>query len=96
MQFLDKTCSVRVTRDVQYASGRINVNSTPSDRPLCLDVYEPENVPTGSLRPGLIMAFGGAFHRGSKETDEFDNDGHRNTPVAEYCREFARRGYAAF
>ena len=96
MRFLDKTCSVRVTRDVQYANGRINVNSTPSERPLCFDVYEPENSTTGSLGPALIMAFGGAFHRGSKEADEFDNDSHRNTPVAEYCLEFARRGYVAF
>ncbi len=96
MRFIDKSCAVRVTRDVQYATGRVNANTAPRDRPLCFDAYEPENDPAGTLRPALIMAFGGAFHRGSKEADEFDNDGHRNTPVAQYCSEFARRGYAAF
>jgi acetyl esterase/lipase len=96
MRFIDKSFEVQVTRDVQYATGRVGANSNARDRPLCLDAYEPESDPAGTLRPALIMAFGGAFHRGSKEADEFDNEGHRNTPVAQYCREFARRGYAAF
>ena len=96
MRFTDKSFGVRVTREVQYATARVGVNASPRDRPLSLDVYEPEGDPADTLRPALIMAFGGAFHRGSKEADEFDNEGHRNTPVAEYCREFARRGYVAF
>lgn len=96
MRFIDKSFGVQVARDVQYATGRVEANANPRDRPLCFDAYEPEDDPAGTLRPALIMAFGGAFHRGSKEADEFDNEGHRNTPVAQYCREFARRGYAAF
>ncbi len=86
---------VRVTRDVRYGTGRINVSSEPTDRALRLDVYEPIGA-GAALRPALIMAFGGAFHRGSKESDEFDGASQRNTPVAEYCRAFAARGYAAF
>jgi acetyl esterase/lipase len=88
--------AVKVTRDVAYGSARIHVNSTPKERVLALDVYEPDGAPVDGARPALVMAFGGAFHRGTKETDEFDNDGHRNTPVSAYCREFARRGYVAF
>jgi hypothetical protein len=40
------------------------------------------------------MAFGSAFHRGSKENDAFESEGG-NTSVAEYCLRFARRGYVA-
>lgn len=72
------------------------MNLEPIERALYLDVYEPEDTSAGVTRPALIMAFGGAFHRGSKESDEFDSDDQRNTPVAEYCRAFARRGYVAF
>jgi predicted esterase len=42
------------------------------------------------------MAFGGAFHRGSKEDDAFEVEGSTNTAIAEYCLEFAKRGYVCF
>lgn len=98
----DKKYTVEVIRDVQYGTGGVNHSTAPKTRALCLDVYLPQSSllasstkpPSG--RPALIMAFGGAFHRGSKEADEFDVEGHRNTPVSEYCYEFARRGYVAF
>jgi predicted esterase len=41
------------------------------------------------------MAFGGAFHRGDKRQDEFEQAGQRNTPVSAYCAALARRGYVA-
>ena len=96
MRYLDKTLGVRVTQDVLYGTARVNIATAPALRELRLDVYEPDDAPVKGGRPALIMAFGGAFHRGNKEADEFDNDGHRNTPVSAYCREFARRGYVAF
>ena len=91
----EKRYGVQVTSNVPYGTARVNVSTSPKDRTLALDVFSPEGA-SQSPRPALIMAFGGAFHRGNKETDEFDNDGHRNTPVSGYCREFARRGYVAF
>lgn len=101
-QFKDKEYTVEVIRNVQYGTGGINHTTVPKARALCLDVYLPRSSRAGdsmtpqSGRPALIMAFGGAFHRGSKEADEFDVEGHRNTPVSEYCYEFAKRGYVAF
>ena len=92
----EKRFGVKVTRDVPYGSARVAATTSPRERTLGLDVYSPEDGSTGASRPALIMAFGGAFHRGNKEADEFDNDGHRNTPVSAYCREFAGRGYVAF
>jgi len=100
--FIDKKYTVKVVRDVQYGLGGIHHTTAPRERALCLDVYLPElsaeeESSRGSAgKPALIMAFGGAFHRGSKEADEFDNEGHRNTPVSTYCYEFARRGYVTF
>lgn len=96
MELEGQPFEVRITRNVQYATGRIHAGSRPTERALHLDVYEPVGVSGAVRRPALIMAFGGAFHRGSKESDEFDGDCQRNTPVAEYCRRFAARGYVAF
>lgn len=87
---------VRVSRDIVYGSGRIHIGSTPCERALKLDIYEPAVERANRSLPALIMAFGGAFHRGDKQADEFEQDGQRNTPVSEYCRMFARRGYVAF
>lgn len=88
--------NLRISRDVVYGSGRIHVGSAPRERPLTLDIYEPADADGNRSRPALIMAFGGAFHRGDKQADEFEQDGQRNTPVSDYCRMFARRGYVAF
>jgi acetyl esterase/lipase len=59
-------------------------------------VYQPIGLPSGTQSPALIMAFGGAFHRGSKEDDAFEVGGSSNTAIAEYCLEFAKRGYVCF
>lgn len=87
---------VRIIRDIVYGQGRVGMRTAPRDRALTLDMYAPDDAPKEEARPALIMAFGGAFHRGDKWVDEFEQDGQRNTPVSEYCRRFARRGYITF
>jgi dienelactone hydrolase len=94
--FIDKTHGVRIKRDVRYATARVNVSTKPAERELLLDVYQPESLAVGTRSPGLVLAFGGAFHRGSRSNDTFANEGHDNTAIAEYCAEFARRGYVCF
>lgn len=91
----DKRFEVKVTSNIEYGTGRVGVGTTQRERALRLDVYSPVSAPTAAGRPAMVMAFGGAFHRGTKETDETDGDGPRNTPVSGYCRELARRGYVA-
>ena len=59
-------------------------------------MYQPADGAGGGPTSELIMAFGGAFHRGDKRADEFEQGGQRNTPVSDYCHRFARRGYVAF
>jgi acetyl esterase/lipase len=88
---------VKVHRDICYATARIGYNGGAGpmqDRPLCLDWYQPVGA-TGPL-PALVLAFGGAFHRGSKESDVRPEDGPKNTAIAEYCAMFAARGFACF
>ena len=97
--FLTATHAVVVTRDVVY--GTAGVDWTPQGgaarhRPLKLDVYAPAD-DRAQPRPAIVFAFGGAFHRGSKETDEFpDEAGARSTAVSDYARLFAARGYVCF
>ena len=87
--------SVEVLRNLPYASATVRWTSpTPAQRTLSMDVYLPRGSDTASPRPALVMAFGGAFHRGCKEDDSFEAEG-KNTAVAEYCRRFAERGYVA-
>lgn len=95
--FIAKRFGVTVERDVKYGVGGVGFRSPQGVRyrDLKLDVYAP--VGDDSLaRPALILAFGGAFHRGSKETDEFGDAEGMSTPMAEYCRLFAARGYVCF
>ncbi|MEJ7687816.1 MAG: nuclear transport factor 2 family protein [Variovorax sp.] len=86
---------VEIVRDVVYGHGLVGRarDAGPQSRPLKLDLYLPAVDGSGSARPALVMAFGGAFHRGSKENDSFE--GGTNTSVSDYCLRFARRGYVA-
>jgi acetyl esterase/lipase len=97
-EFLAKTHDVRKTEDVKFGDGGTgfaNGAKPPRFRDLLVDVYEP--APPGNRpRPALILAFGGAHQRGSRKNDFVDENGQSNTSIAEYCREFARRGYVCF
>ena len=88
---------IRIERDVPYGEGAIGYGSEqPTTRTLQMDVYRPSgNAPQGGW-PALVLSHGGAFHRGAKDADEFEQAGSRNTPVHEYAERFAARGYACF
>lgn len=86
---------LRITRDIPYATGHVGDGTPdgPHARNLLLDVYEPAARTASGPRPALVLAFGGAFHRGSKENDVFPDTPGTNTATSEYCRIFAERGY---
>ena len=90
-----ETEGLRIGRDLVYGRARVRIHSQPQDRELTLDLYQPSDCQPGDRRPALVMAFGGAFHRGDKRQDEFEQTGQRNTPVSAYCAALARRGYVA-
>jgi len=96
INYIDKPFEVKKTSNEVYASAAIHFSGQPTKRNLLLDIYQPIGLPSGVHSPSLIMAFGGAFHRGSKDDDAFEVEGSRNTAIAEYCLEFAKRGYACF
>lgn len=88
---------VIIQRGVVFGRAAVYFTSPggPIQKVLKLDAYLPVNhTQTSARRPVLILAFGGAFHRGSKENDAFESEGG-NTSVAEYCMRFAARGYVA-
>lgn len=93
----DPLMTIRVERDVRYGEAAIGHGTDkPAVRPLLMDVYLPEGCAPPAGRPALVLSHGGAFHRGGKDCDEFEQGGSRNTPVHAYCERFAARGYACF
>lgn len=88
---------IRVERDIRYGEGAIGFGTdAPGVRPLLMDAYLPAGEPPVGGWPALVMSHGGAYHRGAKDCDEFEQGGSHNTPVHEYCERFAARGYACF
>lgn len=91
--------AVHIERDICFGTGAIGYGTaSPTSRPLLLDAYLPPDhgAANANARPALVLAHGGAFHRGAKDRDEFDQDGVRNTGVHEYCQRFAARGFVCF
>lgn len=88
--------AIRIVRDVVFAEPLVGYGGGQGalvPYPIKLDAYLPEGP---GPNPALILAFGGAFHRGSKESDAFSDGVGTSTAMAEYCRHFAERGLACF
>ncbi len=86
---------IKIIKGVHFGTALVGYNDgngPMKERSLLMDVYCPAGQ-SSSPRPALILAFGGAFHRGTREDDTVHENGHTNTPIAEYCRRFAGRGY---
>lgn len=89
--------AIRIERDLPYGEGEIDFGTAQAGRRvLYLDAYLPAGDAPPGGRPALVLSHGGAFHRGAKDHDEFEQGGSCNTPVHEYCERFAARGYACF
>jgi acetyl esterase/lipase len=89
--------SVKLTSNVVYARHGIgHMAGEPRERDMLMDVYEPSGDASGGSRPAVVLAFGGAFHRGSKEADSFSVGETSNTAAAEYARRWAEQGYVTF
>lgn len=87
--------AVRLTPDVVYGSGVVGyATQQPRARPLRMDVRQP--LDDRSSRPAIVMAFGGAFHRGSKEDDALTGGKGSNTSTAWYADYWAARGFVTF
>lgn len=96
INYIDKQFEVQITSNEVYATAGIHFSTQPAQRNLLINIYQPIGLPPGTRSPALIMAFGGAFHRGTKDDDAFEVQGSTNTAIAEYCLEFAKRGYVCF
>lgn len=86
---------ITVTPDIVYGAGVVNSTAEPTSRPLMMDAYLPV-ARQGHATPAIILAFGGAFHRGDKGDFQFEEDGARDSSMAAYCRDLAARGIACF
>lgn len=87
--------AVKVQGDVVYGRGVVGASgAVPHARDLTMDVYRPlEGGKPLAGRPAVIMVFGGAFHRGSKGTARFEEDGASDSAMGDYCQTFAAAGY---
>lgn len=86
--------SVRVQRDIVYGTGVVDADTIPRARPLRMDAYLP--AVSDSPVPAILMIFGGAYHRGTKEDVSFSEDGAQDSSMARYCSVFAGHGIACF
>lgn len=93
----DASEGCKLHADLVYGRAMVGqrLGGTPAMRDLRLDLYLPEEAAPAAGWPVLVLAFGGAFHRGNRKDDTFGEPPNRNNSMAWYCREFARRGYAA-
>ncbi len=85
---------IRTIPDIVFGTARVGYNGGAGPMQgvgLALDAYLPET-DDDRPRPALVLAFGGAFHRGSKEDDAFSDGVGTSTAVADYCRRFAALG----
>lgn len=86
---------VSVARDLVYGRGLVDVSRDGGRmRDLHMDVYRPVEAGKPLMdRPAIVMVFGGAFLRGSKGYQHFEEDGASDSSMADYCSLFARAGY---
>lgn len=95
--FLTPRFEVQVDKDIAYGEGLVNASSEPRSRELLMDVYRPQGKNVPAKRPALVLAFGGFWHRGGRDAAPIRGlDGFQDTPMADYCRAFAARGYTCF
>lgn len=87
--------AVTVSPDIVYGQGMIGASSAkPRPRDLKLDVYRPVmNGKPLTARPAVVLAFGGAFLRGSKGTMRFEEDGASDSSMGDWCQALAAAGY---
>ena len=91
---------MRLLKDIPYGEALAGYNggAGPMRRmTLAMDAYLPDPAPARPV-PAIVLAFGGAFHRGSRDNDSFPGAGAYgpNTAIADYCRRFAAEGFACF
>src|SRR5439155_26764411 len=94
----ESVMSTRTQRDIVFAHARIGYNKGHGSMQvvaLKLDAYLPA-VPARTPSPALVLAHGGVFHLGSKESDVFSDGTGTTTAIAEYCRRFAVLGWPSF
>ena len=87
--------AVTVSPDVVYGQGMVGATSAkPHLRDLKLDIYRPTaNGKPVAGRPAVVLAFGGAFLRGSKGTMRFEEDGASDSSMGDWCQTLAAAGY---
>lgn len=85
----------QIQRNIVYGSGIVEASTEPRARDLLMDAYLPASA-TGAPSPAVIMVFGGAYHRGTKDDVSFSEDGAQDSSMADYCLAFARKGIACF
>jgi len=86
----------KVLKNEVYGKGVIGFSGEPTPRELLLDAYIPVQDEGRRLKPAIILAFGGAFHRGEKGNFQFSEDGANDSSMADYCLALVRRGFACF
>lgn len=100
--------SYQETLAVSYGTGVISKNGKEESRQLWMDVFQPQepqaiqasraqtSAKSKTLRPAIILSFGGSFHQGGPRHTFRENGEDQDTSMGDYCRKFAAEGYTCF
>jgi predicted peptidase len=82
-RYFDEIFEVEVTSDIKFGEAPQPTMLNPNNiQELYVDIYQPKD-DIAAERPLIILAFGGAFVFGNKESSD----------IVTLCNEFAKRGY---
>ena len=93
-----QSMTIRIERDIVFGEALVDRTGIQRRVPLRMDAYLPAGSESehAAPAPAVVLAFGGAFHRGTKEDDAFSDGVGRSTAISDYARRLAARGFAAF
>ena len=86
----------KLTTDVVYGEGKVEVEGKEVIRELKMDIYEPAGDAKAGARPAVVLVHGGAWHRGGRRFTPYEQWGGVHSMMEGYAKLLAPMGYVCF
>ena len=84
----------KVTPDVVFGKGKVIKDGKEATKDLWMDIYYPVE-DSDEPRPAVVLAYGGAFHRGHPRIPYVGFDS-QTTTMSQYAMRYAEEGFVCF